>query len=579
MTEDNLPLMPDLNAPPHQQRDDAPPRQNAAGDFLVPGFKSVDAGHETTEPLATSTATQAQSTAPENQAPPTSSAPTSNPENWQLATDNRQLSQPKALILTGFGINCEEEMAAAYRLAGAAATIVHLNQVLHGTVSIHDFDILNFPGGFSFGDDLGSGVVLANKLRYRQTPTGRTLLDDIREFVANGKFVLGICNGFQVLVKLGLLPDLAGTVTPEVTLTHNASGRYEDRWVTLRVNPQSTTPFLRGIDTLEVPVRHGEGRLVIPDEATRAALVARGLNCLTYIDFAGDATAVYPANPNGAALHCAGLTDPTGRVFGLMPHPEAFLSGYNHPDWARRRREGGFSEEGDGLRIFRNIVVHVRENPTPLAPLPDGEGGTSFSSSSNSDNIKEQYDLELKLATSPPSLSGRGLGGGVPPGPLGNEALLESTLLEEPRPHYARRQQPTADPTRATNIPDDVFTTSLRQWERVKVSGRAMRKAPTPAEDALWQVLRGQQLGVKFRRQHAIDSFIVDFVSLPDRLIIEVDGGIHSEPGQAEYDAGRTQILAELGYRVVRFTNEQVIHQLPTVLQGIKIHLTTTTTS
>ena len=556
MTEDNLPLMPDLNAPPHQQRDDAPPRQNAAGDFLVPGFKSVDAGHETTEPLHKS-----------NNQPDSQQAANHSAEEFKI--QNSKFKIPKALILTGFGINCEEEMAAAYRLAGAEATIVHLNQVLHGHVSIHDFDILNFPGGFSFGDDLGSGVVLANKLRYRQTPTGRTLLDDIREFVANGKFVLGICNGFQVLVKLGLLPDLAGTVTPEVTLTHNASGRYEDRWVTLRVNPQSNTPFLQGIDTLEVPVRHGEGRLVIPDEATRAALVARGLNCLTYIDFAGDATAAYPANPNGAALSCAGLTDPTGRVFGLMPHPEAFLSGYNHPDWARRRRMGGFSEEGDGLRLFRNIVRHARENPTPLAPLPDGEGGTSSNSSINK-------EVELELETSPPSLSGRGLGGGVPSGPLGDEELLEN--LQEPRPHYARRQQPTADPTRTTSIPDDVFTTSLRQWDRVKPSGRAMRKAPTPAEDALWQALRGQQLGVKFRRQHAIDSFIVDFVSLPDKLVVEVDGGIHSEPGQAEYDAGRTQILAELGYRVVRFTNEQVIHQLPTVLQGISIHLTTTTT-
>ena len=568
--EDNLPLMPDLNAPPHQQRDDAPPRQNAAGDFLVPGFKSVDAGHETTEPLHGHPTEQ-----PDNQ----STTPTSEKEtlNTQHSTLN---TPPKALILTGFGINCEEEMAAAYRLAGAEATIVHLNQVLHGHVSIHDFDILNFPGGFSFGDDLGSGVVLANKLRYRQTPTGRTLLDDIREFVANGKFVLGICNGFQVLVKLGLLPDLAGTVTPEVTLTHNASGRYEDRWVTLRVNPNSNTPFLQGIDTLEVPVRHGEGRLVIPDEATRAALVARGLNCLTYVDAAGDATAAYPANPNGAALNCAGLTDPTGRVFGLMPHPEAFLSGYNHPDWARRRREGGFSEEGDGLRIFRNIVRYARENPTPLAPLPDGEEGTStsFNSSPSTDNV-----VELKLEASPPSPSGRGLGGGVPLAGLGGEVPLDipgsEVILEEPRPHYARRQQPAADPTRATNIPDDVFTTSLRQWDRVKPSGRALRKAPTPAENALWQSLRGQQLGVKFRRQHAIDSFIVDFVSLPDKLVIEVDGGIHNEPGQAEYDAGRTQILTELGYQVVRFTNEQVLQQLPTVLQGIKFHLTTITTS
>ena len=275
----------------------------------------------------------------------------------------------RALVLTGFGINCEEEFAAAYRLVGAEATIVHLNEVLHGRVSIHDFDILNFPGGFSFGDDLGSGVVLANKLRYRQNgPDGRTLLDDIKQFIAAGKFVFGICNGFQVLVKLGLLPNLGGNVLPEVTLTHNASGRYEDRWVTLRVNPASNTPFLKGIDKLEVPVRHGEGRLVIPNEATQVAIETAGLNCLTYADFDGDPTDVYPFNPNGATLNCAGLTDTTGQVFGLMPHPEAFLSAYNHPDWARRRRVGQTNEEGQGLQIFKNIVAHIAQKSTSTAP-------------------------------------------------------------------------------------------------------------------------------------------------------------------------------------------------------------------
>ena len=279
---------------------------------------------------------------------------------------------PKALILTGFGINCEEEMAAAYRLAGGEATIVHLNEVLHGRVSIHDFDILNFPGGFSFGDDLGSGVVLANKLRYRQTgDAGRTLLSDIREFVAAGKFVLGICNGFQVLVKLGLLPNLGGDVTPEVTLTHNASGRYEDRWVRLKVNPESNSPFLKGLDTLAVPVRHGEGRLIIQGEETLAEIEARALNCLAYTDFDGSPTDVYPHNPNGADLNCAGLTDTTGQVFGLMPHPEAFLSLYNHPDWARRKRQNpNLSEEGDGLKLFRNIVAHVQSQRSAAVAQP-----------------------------------------------------------------------------------------------------------------------------------------------------------------------------------------------------------------
>ena len=319
----------------------------------------------------------------------------------------------RALVLTGFGINCEEEVAAAYRLAGAEATIVHLNEVLHGEVSIHDFDILNFPGGFSFGDDLGSGVVLANKLRYRQigragqtgqagaAGSGRTLLDDIKQFVAAGKFVLGICNGFQVLVKLGLLPNLGGGFRPEVTLTHNASGRYENRWVRLQVNPNAKTPFLSGLTTLEVPVRHGEGRLVLPDAATAAALQAAGLNCLSYVDAAGDGTSQYPLNPNGAALNCAGLCDPTGQIFGLMPHPEAFLMAENHPDWARRRRVSGSGGEGEGLAIFRNIVRHITSPAVPSAspfaatpsaspspatpspsPCPDGEGGLVSSSSS-----------------------------------------------------------------------------------------------------------------------------------------------------------------------------------------------------
>ncbi|MCB2406775.1 phosphoribosylformylglycinamidine synthase subunit PurQ [Hymenobacter lucidus] len=332
------PNLPDLNTPPRPQHEDPGYEVvDREGNIKLPGYKSVDGGHESTEPLQSSA--------------------------------SEQTKPVQALILTGFGINCEEEFAAAYRLAGAEATIVHLNQVLHGHVSIHDFDILNFPGGFSFGDDLGSGVVLANKLRYRKNAAGRTLLDDIKEFVAHGKFVMGICNGFQVLVKLGLLPDLSGTVTPEVTLTHNASGRYEDRWVRLKVNPESNSPFLKGIDTLEVPVRHGEGRLIIKGEEILAEIENRGLNCLAYTDFDGSPTDVYPHNPNGADLNCAGLTDTTGQVFGLMPHPEAFLSLYNHPDWARRKRQNpNLSEEGDGLKLFRNIVEHVQsQRPAAVA--------------------------------------------------------------------------------------------------------------------------------------------------------------------------------------------------------------------
>ncbi len=435
---------------------------------------------------------------------------------------------PKALILTGFGINCEEEMAAAYRLAGGEPTIVHLNEVLHGRVSIHDFDILNFPGGFSFGDDLGSGVVLANKLRYRQTGAdGRTLLSDIREFVAAGKFVLGICNGFQVLVKLGLLPNLGGDFQPELTLTHNASGRYENRWVRLRVNALATTPFLRGLTTLEVPVRHGEGRLVVPDAATREQLVARGLNCLTYADGDDVETGSYPLNPNGADLNCAGLTDTTGRIFGLMPHPEAYLAGYNHPDWGRRKRNGELKEEGDGLAIFKNIVAYLTALPHPPTSSPSERGSRGGA-----------YSLATET----------------------NEGA-NSLLVEESAEEYRRNE---AFPLH--------LTADKKSWfKSPKQFGQQMRKQPTDAENQLWQALRNRQVaGLKFGRQHAIGQFIVDFVCLETSLIIEVDGGVHSEASQAEYDQGRTHELESLGYRIIRFSNEDILQRLPQVLMTIE---------
>jgi phosphoribosylformylglycinamidine synthase I len=450
-------------------------------------------------------------------------------ENEQ-AISNPQFAAPKALILTGFGINCEEEMAAAYRLAGAAPTIVHLNEVLHGRVSIHDFDILNFPGGFSFGDDLGSGVVLANKLRYRQTGAdGRTLLSDIREFVAAGKFVLGICNGFQVLVKLGLLPNLGGDFQPELTLTHNASGRYENRWVRLRVNALATTPFLRGLTTLEVPVRHGEGRLVVPDAATREQLIARGLNCLTYADGDDVETGSYPLNPNGADLNCAGLTDTTGHIFGLMPHPEAYLAGYNHPDWGRRKRRGELKEEGEGLAIFRNIVAHLQASlPHPAAPA----------------------------SRSAAKLSERESQGGAY-GLAGNEELL---LAEESAAEYHRNEA----------LPLYLTAAEKSRFKAPKQAGQQTRKQPTPAENQLWQALRNRQLdGLKFRCQHTIEQFIVGFICLESKLIVEVTGDVQLDAGQTAHDQERTQALENLGYQVIRFSNEEVLQQLPEVLIAI----------
>jgi phosphoribosylformylglycinamidine (FGAM) synthase-like amidotransferase family enzyme len=267
----------------------------------------------------------------------------------------------RALVITGFGINCEEEMAAAWRLAGAQARVVHLNEVLAGSVDIHDFQVLSLPGGFSFGDDLGSGKVLANKIRFAPLPSGRTLLEEIHAHIAAGGFIIGICNGFQALVKMGLLPDVAGEQTQEVTLTTNKSGIFEDRWVHCKVREGTHTPFLKGLDVIPLPVRHGEGRLLIRDAALREAILSGGLDCMCYCTPEGEPTGEYPANPNGADLHCAGMCDATGQVLGMMPHPEAFLSLYNHPDWpALRRKNRDISEDGAGLLIFRNLVEHIR---------------------------------------------------------------------------------------------------------------------------------------------------------------------------------------------------------------------------
>ena len=273
------------------------------------------------------------------------------------------MSKIRALVLTGFGINCEVEMAAAYKLAGAEADIIHLNEVFHQRVNIHDYDVMNFPGGFSFGDDLGSAKVLANKFKYKKMDSGLYFIDEIQKFLDKKKFIVGVCNGFQALVKMGLLPNTDGNFEQEVTLTHNDSGKFEDRWVTVKVNPGSGSPFLQGMDLIDLPVRHGEGKLLIRDQKIRQAIVDKHLNCLTYVDENGEPTSEYPLNPNGSELNCAGLSDSSQQVFGLMPHPEAYLSLYNHPDWGRmKRRNPQISEEGQGLQVFKNIVGYIKDN-------------------------------------------------------------------------------------------------------------------------------------------------------------------------------------------------------------------------
>jgi len=240
--------------------------------------------------------------------------------------------------------------------------VVHIQDLLYANVSMQDYDVLTFAGGFSFGDDLGAGKVLANKIRYQKLPTGQTLWDEIALFLDNENYILGICNGFQLLVRLGLLPNTELNWEEEVSLITNESALFEDRWVTCRVNPESKSPFLKNIDKIELPVRHAEGKLILKNKKVEEAITANHLNCLIYCDANGNPAEDYPTNPNGAILSSAALTNKEGNILGMMPHPEAYLTSYNHPNWAQRKRLNfKESEKGAGLKIFSNIVEHVLE--------------------------------------------------------------------------------------------------------------------------------------------------------------------------------------------------------------------------
>lgn len=255
------------------------------------------------------------------------------------------------VLPTGFGINCERETAAAFERAGAQVDALHLNDLIADPERLRRARILALAGGFSFGDHLGAGRVLANRLRHK-------LRDGLDRFVADGGLVLGICNGFQTMVCLGLLPG--GRPGPQqLSLTENRHGTFYDGWVTLSGDAASPCVFTRGIERLEVPVRHGEGRLAAPP-ALLAQLERDHLVPLRYVDPETGAPADrFPHDPNGSALQAAGVCDPSGRLFGLMPHPEAFLHPENHPGW-RRRAPGAEGTDGDGLQIFVNAVEAAR---------------------------------------------------------------------------------------------------------------------------------------------------------------------------------------------------------------------------
>ncbi len=263
----------------------------------------------------------------------------------------------RALVLSGNGTNCERETAQACRLAGAdAVAIISVWDLIAGEGNLADYDLLCLPGGFTDGDDLGAAQAAAIRLRYAKVAhSGKPLVESLQDFVDRGGLVIGICNGFQLLVKLGLLPF--ADFEPKVTLTSNESGRFENRWTTLSVDHASPCAFTRGLEQPEFPVRHGEGRLALGDLAIGKELILQHLVPLRYADpRTGQPTSQYPANPNGSWSNAAALCDPTGRIFGLMPHPEAFLDRTNHPRWTREE----IPAEGLGVTLFRNAVDHLR---------------------------------------------------------------------------------------------------------------------------------------------------------------------------------------------------------------------------
>ncbi len=263
------------------------------------------------------------------------------------------MTAPKILVLRAPGINCERETFHAFQRAGGAPEFVHITELLQRPDRLFEYRGLAVPGGFSYGDDIASGRVLAQEMKGR-------LGDRVLQFLERGGLCLGICNGFQVLVRLGLLPCTRGKLEEEVTLTHNLSNHYECRWVKLRTE-KSRCVFLPPGLTVRWPAAHGEGRLVPKDETLARVLLEEGYAALRYVDEDGAPTMSYPQNPNGSPAAIAGLTDRTGRVLGMMPHPDRSYLPTHMPDWrAVLREQGALPKDGDGMVVFEQMVAVAR---------------------------------------------------------------------------------------------------------------------------------------------------------------------------------------------------------------------------
>ncbi len=253
------------------------------------------------------------------------------------------MNKVKVLMLRAPGTNCDFETQVAFEQAGAEVDSALVNELFRKEKRLADYQILVSPGGFTYGDDISAGKILANEIRLR-------LGEDIKKFIEDGRLILGICNGFQVLVKTGILPGPPIQGAQPVTLTNNDSGRFECRWIYLKVNDKSPCVFTHGMHSLYIPVAHGEGKLVAePGVLDKLNVVVQ------YADVNGNTQAGYPHNPNGSERNIAGICDASGRIFALMPHPERFIRWTQHPRWTREKPR----ESGDGLQIFLNAVTWV----------------------------------------------------------------------------------------------------------------------------------------------------------------------------------------------------------------------------
>ena len=266
------------------------------------------------------------------------------------------MTKPKALIITGYGINCEEETAKVFEMEGAESEIVHINDLIDGTKKMQDFQIMAFPGGFSYGDDTSSGNAMANKIK-------NNLNEEFLKFAREDKLIIGLCNGFQILVNLGLVPALNNAYGErKVALMHNAQARYECRWINLK-RTSGKCIWTRDIEMIHVPIAHGEGNFYT-DAETLNQIKSGDQIVFKYVREDGSpANNEFPFNPNGAMEDIAGICDPSGRILGMMPHPERFNCFVNEDGWQLKKetliREGKpLPKEGKGLKLFRNAVEY-----------------------------------------------------------------------------------------------------------------------------------------------------------------------------------------------------------------------------